>query len=92
MEDTQPIIKDNKPTCLPFRGPLQKATEVSSSEHLKAVLLENELLINAAQEIMEYCSDSSHLLPLLDRLHKNLAYLAILKETTDQGSVDLEFI
>ena len=84
---TDPIIIKGKPSRLPIRGPLQKPTEITTKQHMRQVLHENELLLQVIKEMTaeHTVKVDPKVLPLIERLHRNIMYLAILKETENSN-------
>ena len=88
----EPIVRGGKPSRTPLRGPLQLPTEVQSSAHLGQIMKENDLILHVVSDLMSGRCHSANgtvhndVLGLMERLHRNILYLAILHDTSKMAS------
>ena len=80
-----PLIKNNKPSKLPHRGPLKRPVEVTNDKHLLRIIEETDVLLRASTSFL--FDDSTvdkkrarEALPLLERAQRNILYLCTLSE------------
>ena len=96
MNDPGPIVRDNRPTCLPLRGPLNAPHDISDLGHMESFLTENYLLLGTVRDLVNrkavFGSGSllEDALPLMQTLQRNLIYLAIKAELHDNDFKDPE--
>jgi hypothetical protein len=83
-----PLIRDDQPARLPLRGPLEQPTATSTPLAVQQVLDENTQLLLLAEEVMNGKleglqngqTDVKDAVPILERLQRNLIYLALLAD------------
>ena len=83
-----PLIRDDQPTRLPFRGPLDQPASASTPQGIQQILDENNQLLLLAEEALNgkiqakdgSPADVKDAVPFLERLQRNLVYLAVLAD------------
>jgi Myb-like DNA-binding domain len=84
----QPLIQDGQPSRKPLRGPLDQPAAVSTVAGLESLIEENNQLLLLTEEVLNGkvqnkaggSSDVTDAVPFLERLQRNLIYLALLAE------------
>jgi len=84
----QPLIRDDQPARQPLRGPLDQPAPVSTVSGVEALIQENNQLLLLTEEVLNgkvqglsgEPSDVAAAAPFLERLQRNLIYLALLAE------------
>ena len=90
----QPLIRDDQPARNPTRGPLDQPAPVSTTAGVDALIEENNQLLLLTEEILNgklqsldgQSPDVTAAAPFLERLQRNLIYLALLAEQKPNGS------
>ena len=94
----QPLIRDDQPARNPTRGPLDQAAPVSTPAGVDALIEENNQLLLLTEEILNgrtqgldgQNADVTAASPFLERLQRNLIYLALLAEQRPNASTHVD--